>query len=170
MLFLVARFRDSGRVTCRVSRRYYNVRASGNIDVTKTTETDSASNDAFTIPPLSRPLGVSDVPTTKRKTLSEISADFLNQEKQLEKRRHLCVGTFKVAVTLMVLCAQGKGSVHRILLRPPHDSRAWRKNLDGSQGSHSGGCMCSPARLVLSDSRVRIESTLLPEYRWQSPR
>jgi len=32
---------------------------------------------------------VLDVPTTKTKTLSEKSADFLNQEKQLEKRRHL---------------------------------------------------------------------------------
>jgi mitochondrial ATPase complex subunit ATP10 len=43
------------------------------------------------IPQLRRPLGVVDVPTTKTKTLSERSADFLDQEKQLEKRRHLCV-------------------------------------------------------------------------------
>ncbi|KAI0252491.1 ATPase assembly factor ATP10, partial [Lactifluus subvellereus] len=41
------------------------------------------------IPPLRRPLGVPDVPTAKTKTLSERSADFLNQEKQLERRRHL---------------------------------------------------------------------------------
>ncbi|KAH9074179.1 ATPase assembly factor ATP10 [Lactarius deliciosus] len=87
MLFLTARFRDSSRATCR---RWYSVRASGKIDVTKPAETESASDDdAPSIPPLSRPLGVPDVPTTKVKTLSERSADFLNQEKQLEKRRHL---------------------------------------------------------------------------------
>ncbi|KAI9509244.1 ATPase assembly factor ATP10, partial [Russula earlei] len=43
------------------------------------------------IPPLRRPLGVPAVPTTKTKTLSERSADFLDQDKQLERRRHLCV-------------------------------------------------------------------------------
>lgn len=91
MLFLVARFRDSSRATCR---RWYNVRASGKIDVSKPAEIESASDDAPTIPPLRRPLGVPDVPTTKVKTLSERSADFLNQEKQLEKRRHLYVGYF----------------------------------------------------------------------------
>lgn len=104
MLFLVTRFRDSGRASCRVSRRWYNVRASGKIDVAKTAETESSSHDAPTIPPLSRPLGVPDVPTTKVKTLSERSADFLNQEKQLEKRRHLCVGTFYSASRC---CADG---------------------------------------------------------------
>jgi hypothetical protein len=97
MQFLVARFRDSGRATCRISRRLYNVRTPGKIDATKTTETESASDDAPTIPPLSRPLGVPDVPTTKVKTLSERSADFLNQEKQLDKRRHLCVSTLDSA-------------------------------------------------------------------------
>ncbi|KAF8262996.1 ATPase assembly factor ATP10 [Lactarius quietus] len=89
MLFLVARFRDSARATCRVPRRWYNVRAPGKVDVAKTAETESTSDDIPTIPPLSRPLGVPDVPTIKAKTLSEMSADFLNQEKQLEKRRHL---------------------------------------------------------------------------------
>jgi ATPase complex subunit ATP10 len=59
--------------------------------VTKITETGETSDEAPTptIPPLRRPLGVLDVPTIKTKTLSERSADFLNQEKQLEKRRHL---------------------------------------------------------------------------------
>ena len=94
MQFLVARFRDSGRATCRVSRRLYRVRAGGKIDMTNTTAIESDSDDAPIIPPLNRPLGVLDVPTTKDKTLSERSADFLNQEKQLEKRRHLCVRTF----------------------------------------------------------------------------
>ncbi|KAH9031649.1 ATP10 protein-domain-containing protein [Lactarius pseudohatsudake] len=87
MLFLVARFRDSSRATCR---RWYSARASGKIDVTKPAEAESASDDdAPPIPSLSRPLGVPDVPTTQVKTLSERTADFLNQEKQLEKRRHL---------------------------------------------------------------------------------
>ncbi|KAH9039208.1 ATPase assembly factor ATP10 [Lactarius hengduanensis] len=87
MLFLVARFRDSSRATYR---RWYSVRASGKIDVTKPAEAESASDDdAPPIPPLSRPLGLPDVPTTQVKTLSERTADFLNQEKQLEKRRHL---------------------------------------------------------------------------------
>ena len=97
MLFLVARFRDSSRAAYRVSRKWYSVRAPGKIDVTKTAETESTSDDAPAIPPLRRPLGVPDVPTTKVKTLSERSADFLNQEKQLEKRRHLCVDTFCLA-------------------------------------------------------------------------
>ena len=86
MHFYVSRFRGSGRVTCRVSRMMYSVQSPGN---TKTTESESVLDDAPTIPPLSRPLGVPDVPTTKNKTLSEMSADFLSQEKQLEKRRHL---------------------------------------------------------------------------------
>jgi ATPase complex subunit ATP10 len=59
--------------------------------VTKITETREISDEIPAIPPLRRPLGVPDVPTTKIKTLSERSADFLDQEKQLEKRRHLCV-------------------------------------------------------------------------------
>jgi ATPase complex subunit ATP10 len=59
--------------------------------VTKITEAGETSDETPTIPPLRRPLGVLDVPTTKSKSLSERSADFLNQEKQLEKRRHLCV-------------------------------------------------------------------------------
>ncbi|KAH8987837.1 ATP10 protein-domain-containing protein [Lactarius akahatsu] len=87
MLFLVARFRDSSRATCR---RWYGFRASGKIDATKPAETKSAlDDDAPPIPPLRRPLGVLGVPATRVKTLSERSADFLNQEKQLEKRRHL---------------------------------------------------------------------------------
>ena len=89
MLFLIQRFRDSGRPNYWVSRQWYNVRASGKIDVSKTAKTESAPDGAPTILPLSRPLGVPDVPTTKVKTLSERSTDFLNQEKQLEKRRHL---------------------------------------------------------------------------------
>jgi hypothetical protein len=169
MQFLVPRFRDSGRATCRVSRRLYSVRAPVKIHVTKTTETETASNDAPTIPPLSRPLGVPDVPTTKVKTLSEKSEDFLNQEKHLEKRRHLCVGILDSASRSYadaLMGAQGKRGVHGILLRPTHDSRARRENLDGTQGSHSGGCTCPPFPDVLSDSHVLIESTLLPEYRW----
>jgi len=59
--------------------------------VTNPTETRETSDEGPVIPPLRRPLGVVDVPTTKTKTLSERSADLLNQEKQLEKRRHLCV-------------------------------------------------------------------------------
>ena len=90
MHFYVACFRDSGRVTCRVSRMLYSVHAP---EKAKTRESESALGDAPTIPPLSRPLGVPDVPTTKVKTLSERSTDFLSQEKQLEKRRHLCVVT-----------------------------------------------------------------------------
>jgi hypothetical protein len=63
--------------------------------VIKITEAEKPSDDdAPAIPPLRRPLGVPEVPTTKTKTLSEKSADFLNQEKQLEKRRHLCVTPF----------------------------------------------------------------------------
>ncbi|THH16131.1 hypothetical protein EW146_g4458 [Bondarzewia mesenterica] len=41
------------------------------------------------IPPLQRPLGVSDVPTTAVKTWSQRGDDFFNQEKQLDKRKHL---------------------------------------------------------------------------------
>jgi hypothetical protein len=59
--------------------------------VTKPTETGKTSDETPPIPPLRRPLGVLDVPTTKIRTLSEKSADFLDREKQLEKRRHLCV-------------------------------------------------------------------------------
>jgi ATPase complex subunit ATP10 len=61
--------------------------------VIKITGTGETSEETPTIPPLRRPLGVLDVPTTKTKTFSERTADFLNQEKQLEKRRHLCVAT-----------------------------------------------------------------------------
>jgi hypothetical protein len=93
MLFLVARFCDSSRAAYRVSRKWYSVRAPGKIDVTKTAETESV-DDAPAIPPLRRPLGIPDVPSTRDRTISEMSADFLNQEKQLEKRRHLCVATF----------------------------------------------------------------------------
>ncbi|KAI0064422.1 hypothetical protein BV25DRAFT_1990151 [Artomyces pyxidatus] len=48
-----------------------------------------AENSAPTIPPLQKPLGVRDPPTTEVKSWSQRSRDFLNQEKQLEKRRHL---------------------------------------------------------------------------------
>ncbi|KAI0261675.1 ATPase assembly factor ATP10, partial [Gloeopeniophorella convolvens] len=41
------------------------------------------------ISPLRRPLGVPDLPTTQKRTFAEKTADFLNQDKQLEKRRHL---------------------------------------------------------------------------------
>jgi len=74
-----------------LSRRCYSTDKAG---VIKTAETETPSDDAPAIPPLRRPLGVPDVPTTKTKTLSERSADLLNQEKQLEKRRHLCVALF----------------------------------------------------------------------------
>jgi hypothetical protein len=67
------------------------------VGVTKTAETD----DEPPIPPLRRPLGVPDVPTTRTRTLEEMSADFLDQEKQLKKRRHLCV----VVSTWMALMA-----------------------------------------------------------------
>jgi ATPase complex subunit ATP10 len=138
MLFLVARFRDSGRATCRVSRRYYDVRASKKIDVTKT-----ASDNAPPIPPLSRPLGVSDVPTTRTKTLSELSADFLNQEKQLEKRRHLCVGTFKVAVTLMVSCVRRVKEASTGYFYDLHMTRV-----------HGGKTWMAPKVLIREDVRV----------------
>jgi hypothetical protein len=90
LLSLVLRFCESSRAASRLSRRCYSTQAP-KVGVTKTTETEESSDETPTIPPLRRPLGVLDVPTTKTKTLSERTADFLNQEKQLEKRRHLCV-------------------------------------------------------------------------------
>jgi hypothetical protein len=108
MQFLIASFRDSGRATCRVARRSYSFRApAGKIDVTKTT-------DAASIPPLRRPLGVPDVPTTKVKTLSDRSADFMSQEKQLERMHHLCVHTFysgNRSHANGLMWVQGKGGV-----------------------------------------------------------
>ena len=78
-----------------MSRRCYSTQTPQKVEVNKTTETaENPSDGAPGIPPLRRPLGVPDVPTMKTKTLSEKSADFLNQEKQLEKRRHLCVALF----------------------------------------------------------------------------
>ena len=91
MQSFVTRFCGSGRTAYRVRRRWYSTQAPDKVSVTKTTKTESTSDDTPAIPPLRRPLGVLDVPTTKTKTLSERSADFLNQEKQLEKRRHLYV-------------------------------------------------------------------------------
>jgi hypothetical protein len=85
----VTRFCKSSRTAYRVSPRWYSIQTPDNVDVTKVTKTESTSDDTPAIPPLRRPLGVLEVPTTKTKTLSERSADFLNQEKQLEKRRHL---------------------------------------------------------------------------------
>ncbi|TFY77872.1 hypothetical protein EWM64_g6136, partial [Hericium alpestre] len=64
------------------------------------------------IPPLQRPLGVPDVPTTKARSLSERSADMLNQEKQLEKRRHLV----KVAST---------GYFHDLHMTRHHGGKTW---------------------------------------------
>ncbi len=90
MLTLVRRFCESNRTAPRLSRRRYNTQAPSG-GVTNPTEKEETSDETPEIPPLRRPLGVLDVPTTKTKTLSERSADFLNQEKQLEKRRHLCV-------------------------------------------------------------------------------
>jgi len=86
MLSLVGlRSCKSSRAACRLSRRCYTTQTSKEVGVTKTAETD----DKPPIPPLQRPLGVPDVPTTRTRTLEEMSADFLNQEKQLQKRRHL---------------------------------------------------------------------------------
>jgi len=86
MLSFALRFCVSSRAACRLSRRRHSAQIPG---ATKITETQKTSDDTPPIPPLRRPLGVPDVPTTKIKTLSERSADFLSQEKQLEKRRHL---------------------------------------------------------------------------------
>jgi ATPase complex subunit ATP10 len=77
-----------------LTRRYYSSQIPEKEGLIKTTEAEKPEDDAPEIPPLGRPLGVPEVPTTKTKTLSEKSADFLNQEKQLEKRRHLCVTPF----------------------------------------------------------------------------
>ena len=89
---LLVRFCESSRGACRLFRRCYSIQTPEKAGVTKkTTETEKPADDTPAIPPLRRPLGVPDVPTTKTRTLSERSADFLNQEKQLEKRRHLCV-------------------------------------------------------------------------------
>lgn len=90
MLSFVRRFCASSRVAPRLSRRSYSTQTPKE-GVTNPTETKDTSDETPAIPPLRRPLGVLDVPTTKIKTLSERSADLLNQEKQLEKRRHLCV-------------------------------------------------------------------------------
>jgi ATPase complex subunit ATP10 len=68
------------------------------------------------IPPLRRPLGVPDVPTTKTKTLSERSADFLNQEKQLEKRRHLYVANSTWNGVDDLIRLQSQGGVDWVLL------------------------------------------------------
>jgi len=91
---MVSLFRlcESSRGACRLFRRCYSTQTPEKVGATKKpTETEKPADDTPAIPPLQRPLGVLDVPTTKTKTLSERSADFLNQEKQLEKRRHLCV-------------------------------------------------------------------------------
>jgi len=89
MLF-VLRFCPLSRAAPRLSRRCYNTQTPKG-QVTKATEAGITSDEDTEIPPLRKPLGVLDVPTTKIRTLSEMSADFLDQEKQLEKRRHLCV-------------------------------------------------------------------------------
>ncbi|KAI0278078.1 ATP10 protein-domain-containing protein [Russula aff. rugulosa BPL654] len=86
MLSFVRHSCASSRAAPHLSRRCYNTQTPKE-GVKKPTETGETSDAA--IPPLRRPLGVVDVPTTKTRTLSERSADFLNQEKQLEKRRHL---------------------------------------------------------------------------------
>jgi len=92
MVSLLVRFCESNRGACRLFQRCYSTQTPEKVGVPKkTTETQKPADDTPAIPPLRRPLGVPDVPTTKTKTLSERSADFLNQEKQLEKRRHLCV-------------------------------------------------------------------------------
>lgn len=93
MLSLV-RFCVSSRGAYRLSRRCYSTQTPEKVEEIKTAEAEKESDDAPAILPLRRPLGVPDVPTTKTKTLSERSADFLDQEKQLEKRRHLCVALF----------------------------------------------------------------------------
>ena len=85
MLSFVRRFRASSRAAPRLSRSY---RTQTPKEVLTSSDED---HELPAIPPLRRPLGVLDVPTTKTRTLSEATADFLNQEKQLEKRRHLCV-------------------------------------------------------------------------------
>jgi len=90
MLSFVRGFCATSRAAPRLSRRCYSTQPPKE-GVTKPTETGKTSDGTPAIPPLRRPLGVLDVPTTKTKTLSERSADLLNQEKQLEKRRHLCV-------------------------------------------------------------------------------
>ncbi|KAI0298684.1 ATP10 protein-domain-containing protein [Multifurca ochricompacta] len=83
------RYCEATRVATHLSRRCYSSQTPPSVGVTKITESESTSHDPPPISPLRRPLGVPDVPTTKTKTLSERSADFLDQEKQLEKRRHL---------------------------------------------------------------------------------
>ena len=92
MLSFVRRFPfcTSSRAAPRLSRRCYSTQTPKEGE-TEPTEAEEPSDETPAIPPLRRPLGVLDVPTTKTKTLSERSADLLNQEKQLEKRRHLCV-------------------------------------------------------------------------------
>ncbi len=175
MLFFVTRLCDSNRAAYFVSRRWYSVRASGKIDVTKTIETESPSDDTPPIPPLSRPLGVPDVPTTKVKTLSERSADFLNQEKQLEKRRHLYVGTLvrQFVHTLMIACE------HRV----KEASTGYFYDLHMTR-VHGGKTWMAPKVLIREDVRVHrsfscywtygciflVESTIFPEHCWQSSR
>jgi hypothetical protein len=91
MLSFVRRFCVSSRAAPRLSQRCYSSTQTPKEGVENPTETKETSDETPGIPPLRRPLGVLDVPTTKTKTLSERSADLLDQEKQLEKRRHLCV-------------------------------------------------------------------------------
>jgi len=113
MLSFALRFCESSRAAPCLSRRRYIAQIPG---VTKTTETGRTLDDSPPIPPLRRPLGVPDVPTTKIKTLSERSADFLNQEKQLEKRRHLCVAITTSNGVEDLMWSQGEGGVDWVLL------------------------------------------------------
>ncbi|KAI0052069.1 hypothetical protein FA95DRAFT_1580191 [Auriscalpium vulgare] len=83
MLAASARLAQPVRTLKRqIPRRYGSARHVS--DVVK-----EAEPAAPTIPPLQRPLGIPEVPTTAAKSWSQKSKDFLNQEKQLEKRRHL---------------------------------------------------------------------------------
>ncbi|KAA1472568.1 hypothetical protein DENSPDRAFT_898178 [Dentipellis sp. KUC8613] len=55
----------------------------------KAVKTEKTEDKPLPIPPLSRPLGVPEVPTTREKTLAEKGKEILDHEKQMEKRRHL---------------------------------------------------------------------------------
>ena len=128
MLPSVLRFCKSSRAAPRLSRRCYTTRTT-KADATKTAGTGETSNETPAIPPLRRPLGVQDVPTTKTKTLSERSADFLNQEKQLEKRRHLCVAIFNCNSVDGTIGSRVKeastGYFHDLHMTRVHGGKTW---------------------------------------------
>lgn len=65
--------------------------ASSSVQADSSAKSVDGSKDEDGLPMLRRPLGVTEKPTSLKKTWEETKEELMDQEKRMEKRKHLCV-------------------------------------------------------------------------------